>query len=123
VGSATEAGPTRSSIRVAVASTSRDSASARRRRREANLRLRHGRLRRSQGQLGDQLTIAYDAASGLPAWKARLNDTGLDHDIGTVVHVTADGQRVITSGQFAHGGVDTSGRDNVYDVGTAAYLK
>jgi hypothetical protein len=74
-----------------------------------------------QQGLGDQLTIAYDAATGLPAWQARLNDTGLDDDIGTVVHVTPDGQRVITSGQFVHGGIDTSGRGNVYDVGTAAY--
>jgi hypothetical protein len=75
-----------------------------------------------QQGLGDQLTIAYGAATGLPSWQARLNDTGLDHDIGTVVHVTPDGQRVITSGQFVRGGIDTSGRGNVYDVGTAAYL-
>jgi hypothetical protein len=52
---------------------------------------------------------------------ARLNDTGLDHDIGTVVRVTLDGQRAITSGQFAPGGIDTSGRGNVYEVGTTSY--
>src|SRR5205814_6508397 len=33
-----------------------------------------------QQGLGDQFTVAYDSATGLPAWKARLNDTGLDHD-------------------------------------------
>ena len=71
----------------------------------------------------DQLTIAYDGATGVPTWQARLNDGGLDHDIGTAIGVTATS--VVTAGQFTHGGIDTTddGTMNRYDVGVAAYAR
>jgi outer membrane protein assembly factor BamB len=70
------------------------------------------------GQLADQLTVAYDGATGAQRWIGRLNATGYDFDIGFDVEVTADGGTVVTAGQLEHEIVTD---DDPYDVGIAAY--
>ena len=77
----------------------------------------------NQQGLADQLTIAYGASDGIPAWTARLNASGLDNDRGTAIGVTPDGRSIVTAGQFRYVGLDLSGRGNDYDVGVAAYAE
>ncbi|MFN2544741.1 MAG: PQQ-binding-like beta-propeller repeat protein [Actinomycetota bacterium] len=70
------------------------------------------------GQLADQVTLAYDGATGAQRWVARLNMTGYDFDIGKGVAVTPDGGTVVTLSELDH---QIAQNDNTYDVGLAAY--
>jgi outer membrane protein assembly factor BamB len=71
-----------------------------------------------QGQLGDEVTLAYDGATGTQRWVARLNATGYDFDLGNDVAVTPDDGMLVTLSQLEP---QVALNENFYDVGIAAY--
>jgi PQQ-like domain len=69
----------------------------------------------------DQLTIAYDSATGEKLWLARYNPGGSDYMAGTLNEITRDGSMLITGGHFNSGRPDgPSGSQTAlvsYDLG------
>lgn len=71
-----------------------------------------------QGTISDQVTLAYDAATGTRQWVARYNDTGYDDDAAVDIAVTPDGERVITLGRLIR---NVEMDQDFYDTGLVAY--
>lgn len=65
----------------------------------------------------DQVTVAYDAATGAQRWIARLNVTGYGADNGIGVALGADG-RVVTLGEVTR---NVEADRNFYDIVLAGY--
>lgn len=72
----------------------------------------------NQTQNGDQLTLAYDPATGGRIFTARYNATGYDYDVGRDAVVSPDGSMLYLAASLKHN-IDFD--SNFYDAGLIAY--
>jgi hypothetical protein len=79
----------------------------------------------NQSSSGDQLTIAYDGATGAKDWLARFNQTGYDFDVAGASVVSPDSSTLYTATTLTHS--DSSLKNDVgvasdtWDAGAEAY--
>lgn len=71
-----------------------------------------------KGQIGDQLVLAYDGATGTRDWTARWNFSGYDFDNSTALVASNDGKMLFSGADLKH---NIATDQNFYDAGLSAY--